>query len=169
MRYGIAIDHYIMIRSFYRHTSTLVSVQKRVLREESKLLSMMPLTGTSKANRTLLDSIQKQVRSYHLRFTVRQSVNSHNPTLFKVQRTFPHAQFHIHRNSNKQTDATHCYKGLNQDGKLQFPWCFGHLNQKRTETLAFFLASVSVFVRLKAHSRQLYNDRWEKQLTTRTI
>ncbi|CAG12095.1 unnamed protein product [Tetraodon nigroviridis] len=35
---------------------------KRVVREESKLLSMMPLTGTSKANRTLLYSIQKEIR-----------------------------------------------------------------------------------------------------------
>ncbi|XP_078098703.1 tetraspanin-8-like [Sander vitreus] len=34
--------------------------EKRVVREESKLLSMMPLTGTSKANRTLLYSIQKE-------------------------------------------------------------------------------------------------------------
>uniref|UniRef100_A0A8P4GHB0 Tetraspanin-8 n=1 Tax=Dicentrarchus labrax TaxID=13489 RepID=A0A8P4GHB0_DICLA len=35
-------------------------LQKRVVREESKLLSMMPLTGTSKANRTLLYSIQQE-------------------------------------------------------------------------------------------------------------
>ncbi|KAM7378166.1 hypothetical protein PAMA_013184 [Pampus argenteus] len=32
--------------------------QTRVVREESKLLAMMPLTGTNKANRTLLYSIQ---------------------------------------------------------------------------------------------------------------
>lgn len=37
--------------------------QKRVVREESKLLSMMPLTATSKANRTLLYSIQREVSS----------------------------------------------------------------------------------------------------------
>lgn len=40
--------------------------QKRVVREESKLLSMMPLTGTSKANRTLLYSIQQEVSRYFL-------------------------------------------------------------------------------------------------------
>ncbi|TKS90699.1 Tetraspanin-8 [Collichthys lucidus] len=34
--------------------------EKRVVREESKLLSMMPLTATSKANRTLLYSIQRE-------------------------------------------------------------------------------------------------------------
>uniref|UniRef100_A0A3B5KHQ4 Uncharacterized protein n=1 Tax=Takifugu rubripes TaxID=31033 RepID=A0A3B5KHQ4_TAKRU len=34
---------------------------KRVVREESKLLSMMPLTGTNKANRTLLYSIQREL------------------------------------------------------------------------------------------------------------
>ncbi|KAM9328793.1 tetraspanin-8-like [Pholidichthys leucotaenia] len=34
--------------------------EKRVVHEESKLLSMMPLTTTSKANRTLLYSIQKE-------------------------------------------------------------------------------------------------------------
>ncbi|XP_008277120.1 tetraspanin-8-like [Stegastes partitus] len=34
--------------------------EKRVVREETKLLSMMPLTTTSKANRTLLNSIQKE-------------------------------------------------------------------------------------------------------------
>lgn len=38
-----------------------VSPQKRVVREETKLLSMMPLTGTNKANRTLLYSIQQEV------------------------------------------------------------------------------------------------------------
>ncbi|TNN50349.1 hypothetical protein EYF80_039431 [Liparis tanakae] len=35
---------------------------KRVVREENKLLSMMPLTATSKANRTLLYSIQQEIR-----------------------------------------------------------------------------------------------------------
>ncbi|TNM91279.1 hypothetical protein fugu_019659 [Takifugu bimaculatus] len=35
--------------------------EKRVVREESKLLSMMPLTGTNKANRTLLYSIQREL------------------------------------------------------------------------------------------------------------
>ncbi|XP_068611541.1 tetraspanin-8-like [Brachionichthys hirsutus] len=34
--------------------------EKRVVREESKLLAMMPLIGTSKANRTLLYSIQRE-------------------------------------------------------------------------------------------------------------
>ncbi|XP_041833054.1 tetraspanin-8-like [Melanotaenia boesemani] len=34
--------------------------EKRVVREESKLLAMMPLSGTSKANRTLLYSIQEE-------------------------------------------------------------------------------------------------------------
>lgn len=34
--------------------------QKRVVREETKLLSMMPLTATNKANRTLLYSIQQE-------------------------------------------------------------------------------------------------------------
>ncbi|XP_056280733.1 tetraspanin-8-like [Pseudoliparis swirei] len=34
--------------------------EKRVVREENKLLSMMPLTGISKANRTLLYSIQQE-------------------------------------------------------------------------------------------------------------
>ncbi|XP_041637102.1 tetraspanin-8-like [Cheilinus undulatus] len=34
--------------------------EKRVAREEAKLLSMMPLSGTSKANRTLLYSIQEE-------------------------------------------------------------------------------------------------------------
>nr|XP_043878269.1 tetraspanin-8-like isoform X1 [Solea senegalensis] len=34
--------------------------EKRVIREESKLRAMMPLTGTSKANRTLLYSIQEE-------------------------------------------------------------------------------------------------------------
>lgn len=38
--------------------------QKRVVREETKLLSMMPLTATSKANRTLLYSIQEEVSIY---------------------------------------------------------------------------------------------------------
>eukprot|EP00064_Thunnus_orientalis_P013133 superscaffoldBa00002098_g13170 len=33
-----------------------------VVREESKLLAMMPLTGTNKANRTLLYSIQAHIR-----------------------------------------------------------------------------------------------------------
>lgn len=42
------------------HTG-LFSPQKRVVREETKLLSMMPLTATNKANRTLLYSIQQEV------------------------------------------------------------------------------------------------------------
>ena len=37
--------------------------QKRVVREENKLLSMMPLSATNKANRTLLYSIQEEVSS----------------------------------------------------------------------------------------------------------
>uniref|UniRef100_A0A4W6D652 Uncharacterized protein n=1 Tax=Lates calcarifer TaxID=8187 RepID=A0A4W6D652_LATCA len=36
--------------------------EKRVVREESKLLALMPLSGTSKANRTLLYSIQEEIR-----------------------------------------------------------------------------------------------------------
>lgn len=38
--------------------------QKRVVREETKLLSLMPLSATSKANRTLLYSIQEEVSSH---------------------------------------------------------------------------------------------------------
>lgn len=45
-----------------------VSPQKRVVREETKLLSMMPLTGTNKANRTLLYSIQQEVSERTLDF-----------------------------------------------------------------------------------------------------
>lgn len=44
--------------------------QKRVVREESKLLSMMPLTGTNKANRTLLYSIQREVNMDDICFFV---------------------------------------------------------------------------------------------------
>lgn len=44
--------------------------QKRVVREESKLLSMMPLTGTNKANRTLLYSIQREVNTNDFCFFV---------------------------------------------------------------------------------------------------
>lgn len=40
--------------------------QTGVVREESKLLAMMPLTGTNKANRTLLYSIQAHVRGWYL-------------------------------------------------------------------------------------------------------
>lgn len=41
------------------------SPQKRVVNEESKLLSMMPLTTTSQANKTWLYHIQQEVsRSY---------------------------------------------------------------------------------------------------------
>ncbi|KAF0029663.1 hypothetical protein F2P81_018768 [Scophthalmus maximus] len=36
--------------------------EKRVVREETKLLSLMPLSATSKANRTLLYSIQEEIR-----------------------------------------------------------------------------------------------------------
>lgn len=43
-----------------------VSAQKRVVREEAKLLSMMPLSTTSKANKTLLYSIQQEVSSSYL-------------------------------------------------------------------------------------------------------
>uniref|UniRef100_A0A3Q2C6H8 Tetraspanin-8-like n=1 Tax=Cyprinodon variegatus TaxID=28743 RepID=A0A3Q2C6H8_CYPVA len=35
--------------------------EKRVVREESKLLAMMPLTGPNKANRTLLHNIQEEL------------------------------------------------------------------------------------------------------------
>uniref|UniRef100_A0A3B3WN39 Uncharacterized protein n=1 Tax=Poecilia mexicana TaxID=48701 RepID=A0A3B3WN39_9TELE len=38
-----------------------VCFQKRVVREESKLLAMMPLTAPNKANRTLLHNIQEEL------------------------------------------------------------------------------------------------------------
>uniref|UniRef100_A0A3Q2QG16 Uncharacterized protein n=1 Tax=Fundulus heteroclitus TaxID=8078 RepID=A0A3Q2QG16_FUNHE len=41
--------------------SLLVCLQKRVVREESKLLAMMPLTTPNKANRTLLHNIQEEL------------------------------------------------------------------------------------------------------------